>query len=208
MVDVHKIMGRLSHKRPVFHSEADFQHAFAWELHTAMPECTIRLELPLDVGGKRLHLDLWASTAGTWAAIELKYKTRALSVEVAGERFLLSGQAAQNLARYDFIKDIERLERITTIRHGAKGYAVFLTNDSAYWKRPRNAAPVDAAYRIHDGRVILGHVAWSGRASSGTIKGREEPIDLIGEYRIAWHGYSSPSPSNHGSLRYAVVAVA
>ena len=207
MIDVHEIMSQLSHKRPVFHSEADFQHAFAWDLHTAIPQCTIRLELPLEVGGKRLHLDLWASTAGTSVAIELKYKTRALSVEVAGERFLLRDQAAQDLARYDFIKDIERLERITAIRRGAKGYAVFLTNDSAYWKNPGNVRTVDAAYRIHDGRMVRGYLAWSPRASSGTIKGRERPIGLRGEYRIAWHDYSSPAPSTYGSLRYVVVSV-
>ena len=207
MIDVHQIMSQLSHKRPVFHSEADFQHAFGWELHTAMPHCAIRLELPLEVAAKPLHLDLWVSTASISVAIELKYKTRGLSVEVAGERFLLRDQAAQDLARYDFIKDIERLERITDIRRGAKGYAVFLTNDSAYWKNPGNVRTVDAAYRIHDGRAVQGYLAWSARASSGTIKGREEPIALTGEYRIAWHDYSSPAPSTYGSLRYVVVSV-
>ena len=29
MFDVHDIMAKLSRQRPVFHSEADFQHAFA-----------------------------------------------------------------------------------------------------------------------------------------------------------------------------------
>ncbi len=44
-------------------------------------------------------------------AIELKYKTRHLLGIVGGEIYDLGDQAAQDLGRYDFFKDIERLER-------------------------------------------------------------------------------------------------
>jgi hypothetical protein len=33
-----KLMSRLSASRPVFHSEADFHHALAWESHQTWPQ--------------------------------------------------------------------------------------------------------------------------------------------------------------------------
>jgi hypothetical protein len=38
------ILGALALKRPIFHSEADFQHAVAWEIHSRRPELSVRLE--------------------------------------------------------------------------------------------------------------------------------------------------------------------
>ena len=38
------VLAGLSAKRPVFHSEADFQHAFAWEVHLLDPRIEVRLE--------------------------------------------------------------------------------------------------------------------------------------------------------------------
>ncbi len=43
---LHKLMADLAAHRPIFHSEADFQHALAWQIHEAMPDCEIRLEWP------------------------------------------------------------------------------------------------------------------------------------------------------------------
>jgi len=34
----------LAHCQPIFHSEADFQHALAWRLHELWPEARIRLD--------------------------------------------------------------------------------------------------------------------------------------------------------------------
>ena len=36
-------MAALARMRPLFHSEADFQHAFAWQLRSAHPDARIRL---------------------------------------------------------------------------------------------------------------------------------------------------------------------
>ncbi len=38
------VLGRLSGLRPVFHSEADVQQAFAWEVRTQDPTVRVRLE--------------------------------------------------------------------------------------------------------------------------------------------------------------------
>jgi len=41
---VERTMASLATRRPVFHSEANFQHAFAWELQRRHEEARIRLE--------------------------------------------------------------------------------------------------------------------------------------------------------------------
>ena len=47
---------------------------------------------------------------------------------------MLRNDGVQDLGRYDFIKDIERIERIAAHVPQAEGYALLLTNDSSYWR--------------------------------------------------------------------------
>jgi len=207
MIDIHRILRNLAAKRPVFHSEADFQHALAWELHSTFPNFDTRLELPMTISDRDIHLDIQLSGGDRSLGIELKYKTRALSLEINGEWFRLKDQAAQDIARYDFIKDLHRLEELCLTAAGMTGLAVFLTNDSAYWKPPRTRSTVDAAFRLHEGREAIGRLAWGNAASAGTRRGREEPITLMGTYRMRWMDYSRPTPSPRGTFRYLAVSV-
>ncbi|GIQ70102.1 hypothetical protein DUZ99_18335 [Xylanibacillus composti] len=43
-MELKKILAELAKERPVFSSEADFQHALAWHIHTYDPHAKIRLE--------------------------------------------------------------------------------------------------------------------------------------------------------------------
>ena len=84
MIDVDALMRGLAEQRQVFHSEADFQHAFALEIMRADPLATVRLEYrPWE--SERLYLDVWARIDGTPFAAELKYLTRTLHADVNGE---------------------------------------------------------------------------------------------------------------------------
>ena len=103
----------------MFHSEADFQHALAWHIHQAMPESEVRLEVdPLPLGRDKMFLDVWLPKEGV--AIELKYATRGLQVEQDGELFVLRDHRAQDTRRYDFLRDIERLESVVFGRRRAR----------------------------------------------------------------------------------------
>ena len=43
----------------MFHSEADFQHALAWQIHEAAPESQVRLEVSvIPVEAQRMFLDI------------------------------------------------------------------------------------------------------------------------------------------------------
>lgn len=186
ILDVHAILKALAHERPVFHSEADFQHAFAWLVHETVPDHQIRLEYkPLP--DERLYVDLWISTMRL--AIELKYRTRKLAVTHAGEHFGLRQQGAQDIGRYDFLKEVQRLERLCCGPADA-GYAILLTNEHLYWNPSRHPGNVDEAFHLHHGRNLSGTLAWSPRASTGTTQSREAPINLDNTYDLAWHEYS------------------
>jgi hypothetical protein len=175
MIDLPALLADLAQTRPVFHSEADFQHAFAWRLHEQHPDFAVRLEYRPPIAGARLYVDVWATTGSAVLALELKYKTRRLQVTVNGEPFDLMDQSAQDHGRYDTIKDLCRLERIAGARTAGTftGYGVLLTNDSAYWTAPRSNEAVDSHFRVHEGRTICGDLTWGAATGAGTMRTRE-----------------------------------
>jgi len=205
MIDIAKVLPELAIKRPIFHSEADFQHALAWEIHEKNPEYSIRLEQKPPHSDERIYVDLCLWQNNSLIAIELKYKTRNLKLEVKQESFDLLDQSAQDVGRYDFIKDIQRLEGITAMHTNAIGFAVFLSNDSSYWKISKDTKTVDSNFRMHEGREISGRLAWGTGASAGTMRGREKPLIVKGKYKLTWQDYSEPSKVSHGKFRYLLV---
>ena len=180
----------LAQKRPVFHSEADFQHAFAWELREQGMADRIRLEYRPSLD-PRISIDLWAEQDGNPIAVELKYPTKRLVGDIRGERFDLKNHGAQDITRYDICKDITRVEALCDAGEVALGVSITLTNDPAYWTLGRRDT-IDEQFRLHDGRELRGQLRWAQRAGKGTIKGRELPLDIRGTHRLAWRHYSSP----------------
>ena len=207
MLDIHSLMEHLSQSRPIFHVEADFQHAFAWQIHEAMPDGSVRLEFkPFPDDNKRMYLDIWLPSVGI--AIELKYHTQGLDVTHNSERFSLAEHGAQPPRRYDFLTDVERLEYALDQYQPAKeGYAILLTNYPDHWNHPRNTNTIDAAFRLHEGRTITGRLAWSERAGAGTTKGREKALEIQGFYDLRWRDYSAFGNARNEQFRYLVVPV-
>ena len=54
-----QVLPALARRRPIFHSEADFQLALAWEIQTARPAAGVRLEKRL-LHSPRINLDVLA----------------------------------------------------------------------------------------------------------------------------------------------------
>jgi hypothetical protein len=207
VIEISDILSVLAKQRPVFHSEADFQHAFAWEIHQRLPHASVRLELPVQVKHQYLHIDIWCITQDDVLAIELKYKTRELSVEIGDEQYKLKSQSAQDIGRYDYVKDIYRLEQTAITQRKYTGYAILLTNDSAYWIKPSSHNTVDAGFRIREGRVLEGVSNWGANASDGTKKNREQPLTLQNRYQLQWTDFSRPSLASYGLFRSLTVKV-
>ena len=206
LMDVASIMGALAEQRPVFHSEADFQHALAWAVREVRPDLKVRLEYrPPDFG--RRYVDVWLAGRGGAMAVELKYFTRRLECSAGGEGFSLLDQGAQDLGRYDFLKDVQRLEELVSLHPDCTGVAVALTNDSGYWTPPRTDTTVDAAFRINEGRRVRGTLSWADHTGAGTMSGRTSPISLRGDYVTRWAEYSLVSAPRSARFRYLSIEV-
>lgn len=200
----------LATTRPVFHSEADLQHALAWTIQTRCPGARIRLETRPAAG---VHLDLLVRTPeGARHAIEIKYRTAAWTGTVpAGdgpvEEFALRPHGAQDLGGYDSVKDLVRLERCTHSGYATAGAFLMITNDPAYWRAPQHERRTNAAaFRLHEGTVLTGPRAW-GPNTGGTSRGREAVLNLHGRYETHWVDYSL-LPGPHGQFRALVLPVA
>ncbi|MGO1316875.1 MAG: hypothetical protein ACTMIR_07555 [Cellulomonadaceae bacterium] len=203
-VGLSSVMSALARSRPVFHSEADLQFAFARQLFELAPQLQCRLEVPFRRETRRTeYLDLLVSSKGqTSTAIELKYFTRRWRGQAAGEMFDLRNHAAADLARLNFIHDVSRLERFAR-SYGHEGIALMLTNDPGLWHQPKTGARRANfdAFRIHEDRELSGVLAWG----NGYAPNRRE---LVNTYRIHWHDYSEIQSDNPGgSLRWTAIRV-
>ena len=200
MIHMRQLMDSLARTRPVFHSEADFQFALAWRIREATG-LGVRLEYPR-IPKERVYLDIWLPEVMT--AIELKYFKKKLDIEVGGERFALADQSAQDINRYHFVRDIERVEG------AGGGIVVALTNDPNYWTRGSKENPIDAEFRLHEGRTLPANkrLAWARHAATGRNK---PPVRLQHSYPLAWRNYGPPlaGAADAGSrhFRYLMVEV-
>ena len=206
MLNINEVMTELAKTRPIFHSEADFRFALALQIREMMPDSQIRLEFPLQ---EEVYLDIWIPNQQM--AIELKYKKKKLIALYPNEVFTLKEQGAQDNGRYDFLKDIERVES------AKRGFAVILTNEPSYWKEDSvRQSSNHYDFRIHEGRELSGEIKWvDPEARSAKDGKRQNPINLSGSYNLQWKDYSEiprihPQISyqgNHRKFRYLAVAV-
>jgi hypothetical protein len=191
-------MSHLAADRPIFHSEADFQHAFAQVVHGLNGELQVRLEVRQDDAE---YLDLFCYGPRGRTSIEFKYFTAAWhGVDQRGEAFRLRSQAATDVARREFVFDIERLERFCQ-RRATQGLAIMLTNARALWSPVlHDRRTRDHEFRIHEGQVLSGTLRWA----DGGYAANERT--LVGEYSLGWRDYRELAGSN-GMFRWLAVEV-
>jgi hypothetical protein len=187
-LDLDRLLERLAVARPIFHSEADFQHALAWQIQVDNPAARIRLETRPKRG---VHLDVFVHLASERVAIELKYLAARFEGVVAGEVFDLPNQGAQDISRHDVVKDLVRVERLLAEGLADSGWVIALSNDSSYWRPGTKSDPIDAMFRVHEGRSFSGVLHWSSRAGAGTTRGRDQPLTLQSVYTCGWRDYST-----------------
>lgn len=102
-------------------------------------------ELKGYIWNNELRIDVLVRRGKEFLPIELKYKTKTVRKKllrfgesVAEEVVVMKNQGAQDIGKYDFWKDVRRIEivrnRFGNIKHGL---AVFVTNDPMYVQRGR-----------------------------------------------------------------------
>lgn len=205
-VDVVGALSALSARRPVFHSERDFQHALAWQIQLSYPQAEIRLETR---PRRSVHLDMLIRLDGTRTAIELKYLVAALHAILGEASFDLPHQSANDISRHDVIKDITRIEAALADGHADDGCVVVLSNDRSYWQPATRAETIDAAFRLDEGRVLEGTLAWAAHAGKGTTASRDTPLLLASRYTCHWRDYSEVSLTNGrmALFRYLLISL-
>lgn len=214
-IDIEKCMKALSEKHPVFYSEDDFKFCLAQEIRNLYPKSQVILELPYesDVPGeesKRKHLDILVKLGGQEIPIELKYKTaHLLWPGLDGAVHELKNHSAVDLGRYDCLKDVQRIEDLSGKLSGfSEGYAVWLTNEPAYWKAPdKKVVANDAAFRIHEGATSKGSMEWQDEKRPSVTDNRKDGIEPKGVYPITWQTYSEVDAAGKDLFKYAVVKV-
>lgn len=216
-MNIDAVMKSLSKHRPLFHSEADFQHSLAWEIHKMFPNTEIRLEYKAfpEKSQNRTYHDIVVMSNSKKIFIELKYLTKKFKDGIVisnGEMFTLLNHAAQDLIRYDFFKDIERLEISHKELKNITGcYAILLTNDHTYWNPPKKIESIDRDFKIHEGRQFNGEngrviLKWKGNFSKNSVKKREAPIKISDRYQMKWADYSSLGETG-GKFRFLLIKI-
>ena len=101
------------------------------------------------------------------------------------------------------------MERFVRANPGSVGYAIFLTNEEFYWKRPRRANPNanDAEFRIYEGCILRNTIGWKEKAAAGTKGKHASPLILIGSHSMQWADYSEIEGKGASVFRYAVVEI-
>lgn len=113
-----------------------------------------------------VRIDIVVEKNGKYIPIELKYKTEKVIGKLCrfGEEFLntriLKKQSAQNIGKYSFWKDIERVERIKeNFKNVQSGFCVFITNDKSYTQTSGGAT---APFSMEAGIPHTGDLNWDG----------------------------------------------
>lgn len=218
-IDIVDIMKKLATDRPVFHSEADFQFALAWKIKEYTKEkgtdAKITLEKCVNVeNAEPMYIDIIVEIDGKEIPIELKYKTRNKSndpVTINGEVYNLKNQGAQDNGRYDFVKDISRIENYISSSKTKcnQGYAIILTNDHLYWEGGDNS---NSKQFVLKNSLAKGKHEWEkiSKSMENYNKNRVKEITLNHDYSLEWIDY--PDSKNGNSqidyiFKYLIVKV-
>ena len=195
-LNIDELMENLSRKREIFHSEADFQHALAWQIQEMYKNLEIRLERGVvSKDGARMHIDIWLTDAEQKKVylIELKYKKRKIGYidKETGEEFKLPTQAARDTGSFDFLHDVSRIENLVGSENVIGGVAIFLTNENLYWEDEQRENTTFYQFRLDASRQITGRtMSWVPPEAAVTVS-REETIKLKQEYPLEWREYST-----------------
>lgn len=217
IINIKEIMKNLSTKRPIFHSELDFQISLAWEIKEKYSgKLEIRLERPVPVDvNQRIYPDIFIfKNKENLDLFELKYKKARLRTVINREEYNLSNDGAINFSRYDFINDVVRVETFKEIFKDQfeeiNGYAILLTNEPQYWQIPGETHDItlDEEFRIHEGRTLFNRLSWKeGSNSKVGMKGKENPLILKENYYLIWQDFYEISDVSKGTFRYLSVKI-
>lgn len=209
-IDMKKVIEELSEERPIFLSEDDMKLEIAWKIKTMYPDAQIRLEYSLNYKKYNLdtyeRIDILVIINNGWIPIELKYKKKKFEKTIKDEYFYLRNDGAQDQGRYNYLRDIERIEKISKgVPEFIEGYTLLITNDLSYTKAPTKEDGFARNFYLFGDKQ--GKIEWAKNnegkeASAGTKSGCEKTIKLENKYAMKWEKYADLDKSNSGRFVY------
>ena len=207
-------------KKEILHyKEAQLQFNLALYLSKKIKDFEVCLEYTSYKDDKKLSETdiILINKDGGYIPIELKYKTLSLGMK---NNFDLKNQSAQDLGRYNFIKDIKRLEELKYTKINAEesiinpnlkkylfGFAVFLTNDKSYWEIQHNNVGQGVNYKsfcIGDNDTLKGELKVVNKKNKSKIKN----IRLRDIYKCNWKEYHEFSAYKKNAIfKYLIITV-
>lgn len=162
---IQEALQELGEQRKFFFSEDDFKLALALAISLkGAGKLDVRLEVPsrkeikfIDRRGKEhlktMYLDMLIVEKNQQRRypIELKYKTKFsfYSDPFGGEEpITLRNHSARDVSRYNFRKDIYRIEKLREDPSVEKGFVIFLTNEPKFWQDEIDGINMDGNYRM------------------------------------------------------------
>lgn len=142
--------------------------------------------------GRLAFYDIVLEEENQYFVIELKYKTKSADIFYKNKKYSLKNQSAQDLGRFDFLKDISRIEQWNQFnpnRTFAGGVAVILTNDSSYWKKTGENCNYEAFALKDETTIVAGKKQWSSKNLNYVGHDRKNGLNLLNDYDIKWVNY-------------------
>ena len=121
-----------------------------------------------------------------------------------GEDFELRSQSGHEPRRYDFVKDVVRLEQLVPDAADV-GYAIALTNDPSYWQRPTRTDP--SAVALFEGVHLRGSLGLDSFSAAGRTGRRAERLRLRGTFVTEWREFSQIWGHGYRTFRYLALEV-
>lgn len=203
-----QVIDQLKEKRSVFHSEADFQFALAWQIKKIyQDQVDIHLEVPLSTD-KKDRLDILVKMGNKNIPIELKY----FHSELTFNEYRLSKQN-DTWRSQRVLKDLERAENYAYKNNSSgdqEGYALLICNEEKYWT-PKKDNLTYYHFRLEDGRTLkenetLEWITDNDFASEKALKYGDH-LTFRNDYLIEWKEYSKLDNSKKGQFKYLLLEV-
>lgn len=192
-----EIMNNLARKRPIFHSEGDFLYSLGREIEINYKNISLRTEWRMGDIGHWIDLVLFNDYQDK-ILIELKYISKKCEETINGELFDCRSQGGHPEGRYNFLKDIKKIENLK-----AKGFAIFLTNDEKYWDYSKYAGVIDKEFLLKEGYNFKKEVSYNWKSDCETYKNKG-PIQFDYDYNINWLSFGEQNSYNY---RYLIIEI-
>lgn len=153
---------------------------------------------------ENINIDIVIEKEGLFYLIELKYKTQRATIKF--ERFgeincvSLKDQSRIPMSKYDFWKDVARLEFLKESFEKVKGgLCIFLTNNETYTKGDKG---ISEEFTMKKGEPHSGELKFK----EGELKEKNPAFSLLGEYQIdKW--YNIKNEKTNIDFHYCIVEV-